>query len=57
MKVYRIRNNVNSDDTYSNYSYPHFIIVSEYPQYQYYINTFGLSKGECNTSAVTIQRE
>jgi hypothetical protein len=31
MKVYKIQRNVNNDDTYSNYSYPHFVIVSEYP--------------------------
>ena len=46
MKVHKIQKNVNNDDIKSNYLYSHFINVSKYSQYLYYIDTFGLSEGE-----------
>ena len=46
MKVHKIQKNVNNVDIKTNYLYSHFINVSKYSQYLYYINTFGLSEGE-----------
>jgi hypothetical protein len=46
MKVYEIQKNANNNDIPTNYLHSHFINMDEYPQYLYYINTFGLSEGE-----------
>ena len=46
MKVHEIQKNINNDYKSVNYLYSHFIDMNKHQQYLYYIDTFGLPKGE-----------
>jgi hypothetical protein len=46
MKVHEIQKNVNNGNISTNYLHSHFMNMNKYSQYLYYIDTFGLPKGE-----------